>query len=93
MASAISRNRITFRILIVPTFKYFTNVEMPSGRRDTIPAKIIREIPLPIPFCVISSPIHISRQVPAVRETTISSTENTLGLLIADRRPKAIPKP
>ena len=37
-------------------------------------AKIISEIPLPIPRWVISSPIHISRTVPAVSEITIRKT-------------------
>ena len=40
--------------------------EMPSGMRETIEAKIISEIPLPIPRWVISSPIHISIVQPAV---------------------------
>ncbi len=37
-------------------------------------AKISSEIPLPIPRWVISSPIHISRTVPAVSEITIRNT-------------------
>ena len=41
---------------------------MPCGRRATIEAKIISEMPLPMPRWVISSPIHISRIVPAVSE-------------------------
>ncbi len=46
----------------------------PLGIRDTMLAKISSEIPLPIPRWVISSPIHISRTVPAVSEITISRT-------------------
>jgi preprotein translocase subunit SecY len=49
-------------------------VMMPFGRPETIEAKIISEMPLPIPRCVISSPIHISSTQPAVRQITISST-------------------
>jgi hypothetical protein len=45
--------------------------EIPWGRPATIEAKIISEIPLPIPRWVISSPIHISRVQPAVRQITI----------------------
>ena len=37
-------------------------------------AKIISEIPLPIPRWVISSPNHISMIVPAVSARTITST-------------------
>ena len=44
---------------------------MPLGRRETIEAKISSEMPLPIPRWVISSPIHISRMQPAVRQITI----------------------
>ena len=47
---------------------------MPCGKRATIEAKIISEMPLPMPRWVISSPIHISSTVPAVSETTIRKT-------------------
>ena len=47
---------------------------MPCGKRATIEAKIISEIPLPIPRWVMSSPIHISRAVPATRVSTERST-------------------
>ena len=43
----------------------------PLGRPETIEAKIISEMPLPMPRWVISSPIHISSTQPAVRQTTI----------------------
>ena len=46
----------------------------PFGRLPTIEAKIISEMPLPMPRWVISSPIHISRIVPAVSEITIRKT-------------------
>ena len=47
---------------------------MPCGSRETIEAKIISEMPLPMPRWVISSPIHISSTQPAVRQMTIRST-------------------
>ena len=50
-------------------------VSRPSGNRATIPAKMIKEIPLPIPYAVICSPIHINKHVPAVR---MMATTNTL---------------
>jgi len=37
-----------------------------DGIRTTIPAKMIREMPFPIPFSEICSPIHMMREVPAV---------------------------
>ena len=47
---------------------------MPAGRPETIEAKIISEMPLPMPRWVISSPSHISSVQPAVRQITISRT-------------------
>ena len=44
------------------------------GRRETMFAKIISEMPLPMPRWVISSPIHITSTVPAVSEITIRKT-------------------
>ena len=46
----------------------------PCGKRATIDAKIISEMPLPMPRWVISSPIHMSSTVPAVSEITIRNT-------------------
>ena len=46
----------------------------PCGMREMMLAKIISEIPLPIPRCVISSPNHISRTVPLVSASTITNT-------------------
>ena len=38
-----------------------------SGMRLTMPAKMMKLMPLPMPRSVISSPIHMARMVPAVR--------------------------
>ena len=46
----------------------------PSGSPAAMEAKIISEIPLPMPRWVISSPNHISRTQPAVRVMTITNT-------------------
>ena len=46
---------------------------MPLGRPDAIDAKIISEMPLPMPRWVISSPIHISSTQPAVRQMTTAA--------------------
>ena len=45
---------------------------MPLGMREAIEAKIISEIPLPMPRWVISSPNHMSSTQPAVSEIAIS---------------------
>ena len=50
---------------------------MPAGALVRIEAKISSDMPLPMPRCVISSPIHISRVAPAVSVTMISTTLRT----------------
>ena len=55
----------------------------PPGMRETIEAKIISEMPLPMPRWVISSPIHITSTVPAVSEIAIRKTLPMLKLLIS----------
>ena len=52
----------------------FHQAEMPCGRRETIEAKIISEMPLPIPRCVISSPIHMTITQPQVSTMTIRNS-------------------
>jgi len=54
----------------VPTIlSVFPNEE---GNPATIPAKIIIEIPFPIPFSLICSPSHIKNKVPVVNVTTVT---------------------
>ena len=61
--------RATKGIMTLKTWSGFVHQACtPCGSRLTIDAKIISEIPLPIPRWVMSSPIHISRTVPAVSE-------------------------
>ncbi len=56
---------------------------MALGIAETIPAKIINEIPLPIPFCVICSPIHIKSMVPVNIETAETATNVFISIEIA----------
>ena len=51
----------------------FHQALIPPGSWARIEAKIRSEMPFPMPRFVISSPIHMSRVVAAVRETTIST--------------------
>ncbi len=44
---------------------------MAFGMRATIPANIMRDIPLPIPRSVICSPNHMIKAVPAVKVRTV----------------------
>ena len=53
---------------------------MVLGIRPTIPAKITSEMPLPIPYSVMSSPNHISITVPAVSVIMISTMPSQLRL-------------
>ena len=41
------------------------------GISATMPAKIIKEIPFPMPLCVICSPNHIKKIVPATIVVTV----------------------
>ena len=43
----------------------------PDGTRATMPAKMMKLMPLPMPRSVISSPIHITSTVPAVSENEL----------------------
>ncbi len=58
----------------------FHHALIPEGMRDTIEAKMSSEMPLPIPRWVMSSPIHISSTVPAVSESTMRNTLNSVKL-------------
>ena len=53
----------------------FHQAVMPCGMRATMRAKIISEMPLPMPRWVISSPSHITSMVPAVSVITIRKIE------------------
>ena len=62
-------------IITTKTWSGFSHQDwIPCGSLETIEAKIISEMPLPMPRWVISSPNHISSVQPAVSEITISST-------------------
>ena len=41
----------------------------PCGTRATMPAKMMKLMPLPMPRSVINSPIHMARTVPAASVT------------------------
>ena len=75
---------------------------MAWGMRATMPAKMISEMPLPMPFSVIFSPSHMMKAVPAVRVMTVSRrkpqpfTSSGTTLSLPDftlSRYRAMPKP
>ena len=61
---------------------------MPLGSPATMLAKIISEMPLPIPRWVISSPSHMSRTQPAVSVVTITNTRPKVKLLTTSALPE-----
>ena len=50
-----------------------------EGRLATMPAKMIRLMPLPMPRAVICSPSHIRNMVPPTRVTTQENRKNIPG--------------
>ena len=63
---------------VLPNSKVVTNA---LGISATIPENIIKEIPLPIPLCVICSPNHIKKIVPATIVVTVEILKKTPGLI------------
>ena len=52
---------------------------MPLGRLATMPAKMMSEMPLPMPREVICSPSHIRNTVPPVSVMTVDRRKNMPG--------------
>ena len=89
------------KIPISPAARSRKVLMIASGPRQTIPAKMISEIPLPIPFSVICSPSHMMKAVPAVSVITVISLNAQPVLITMDvpvgpamfSSPMAIPNP
>ena len=56
------------------------NPAIPCGKLATMPAKIISDVPLPIPRAVICSPNHIKNTVPPVSVITVDMMKNGPGV-------------
>ena len=63
---------------VLPSSNVVTNA---LGISATIPAKIIKDIPLPIPLWVICSPNHIRNIVPATIVVTVVILKKEPGLI------------
>ena len=76
MNTTINSIPITSRIavyhLIAPEDSEETSVLMSDGIREMIPANRIIEMPLPMPNWSICSPIHIRKDAPAMKVTTMT---------------------
>ena len=68
---------------IAPSWRLVHRLLIPLGILATMPAKIISEIPFPIPLSLICSPSHMRKAVPAVSTSIITMTENTLSSTMA----------
>ncbi len=62
-----------------PETKYFQAWISAPGRAEMMLTVMMMEVPLPIPFSVIWSPIHISSTVPATMVVTVRIIHNTEG--------------
>jgi len=63
---------------VLPNSNVVTNA---LGISATIPENIINDIPLPIPLCVICSPNHIRKIVPATIVVTVEILKKAPGLI------------
>ena len=85
------------RIRIVDSAPWRPSSSVPAtaiGSSATIPAKMISEMPLPMPRAVICSPSHIRNIVPPTSVMTVTKRKNALGSLttpVADSRPMEMP--
>ena len=61
-----------------------------AGNLQTIPAKIINDIPLPMPRSVICSPSHMIKAVPAVRVITVINRNAHPGIKTTGAPPGAL---
>ena len=88
--------KIIITVEIAPVLPNSNVVTKALGISAKIPEKIINEIPLPIPLCVICSPSHIKKIVPATIVVTVEILKNIPGLITKsadDYNPTANPYP
>ena len=57
---------------------------MADGNPATMPAKMMSEVPLPTPRCVICSPSHIRNIVPPTSVTTVEMRKNQPGSMTTE---------
>ena len=78
-ATAAIMETISINGLVAPVRADSRDCPQICGKRATMPAKMISEMPLPTPRLVICSPIHIKRIVPPVSVTTAVMRKNIPG--------------
>ena len=72
---------IIIKVEIAPVLPNSKVVTKALGISATIPAKIIKDIPFPIHLCVICSPNHIKKIVPATIVVTVDILKNIPGFI------------
>ena len=65
----------------------FSDEKMAEGTRDTMLTKMMSDMPLPTPRCVMSSPIHMMNAVPATSVNTIMTSVSTPGTSVLNTTP------
>ena len=75
-AIIISRMPMITTGLSAPVRPWVRNCAKAEGSSATMPAKMISEMPLPMPRSVICSPSHIRNTVPAIKVTIVSEPED-----------------
>ena len=73
---------------ICPRWTCWRDCQTAVGKPATMPAKMISEMPFPIPRSVICSPSHMTKAVPVVRVRTASITN---GIFPMSRRTRGRP--
>ena len=63
----------------------WTMLETMVGTRETMPAKRMMEMPLPTPNSVTCSPIHMTKEEPAIMETMMTRAGQTPSAPTASR--------
>ena len=89
-ATIITKRNITRARCISPVRIRLNVSIMAEGILATMPAKIIREIPLPTPLSVICSPSHIRNTVPDIKVRALKSRKGQPGSATTGAPPGAV---
>ena len=65
----------------------FTLLKIAAGTRETMDTKMMSDMPLPMPRCVMSSPIHMMNAVPATRVKTTMMSVRISGTSLVNTTP------
>ena len=87
-----STTRMMSAVMAMPMPKSavrFTDEKMALGTRDTMLTKMMSDMPLPMPRCVMSSPIHMINAVPATSVNTTMKSVSSSGTSVLNTTPYA----